>query len=136
MSDSSPIAVIVGIIITISVIRVLAEVIRLIALIVLFGIGAIALLGLITWAVMSWADRKAARQDHVAGPARQPCHPGASGPAQNHIRASSRTSRSWAASCRRQNKRIARQFADAVAANHDPSAIEGLIRDVLRGHDT
>ena len=101
------VAVIAGFFISVRVIPAVVNFLKLLALITLIGIAATAVIGLIFWAVTWRADRNATRHN-------QPGH---------------RT-------MTRRERRIARQFAHAIADHQDPAAIDRIIGTVLDGHDT
>jgi hypothetical protein len=127
------IAVIAGIILAASLLRAILGLLRLLALITVASIGAIAVLGLTAWAVRAWHRRTITARQHPVRPVRQvPALPSGY---LLVIGTDPRTGRSGRV-LTSTGEPIARHLADALAAHDDPAVVDELIRRALHGHHT
>jgi hypothetical protein len=136
-SGTGTILVIAAIIIAATVLHAIWGLLKLIMLITLTSIAALAVLGLVTWAVITWRRRTTtrtraatrARQATAMPPGHVPMIDAQPAPQSSGTNPPGRAPTT-------EHERLARQFADAIASYDDPAVAENLIRRALRANDT
>jgi hypothetical protein len=129
------IAVIAGLIITVSVLRAILGLLELLAVITMATIAATAVLALVVWAV------RRHRRAITASDAILPARPASALPSRYFLAIGNQPADPHPATTTpraldSQHEHAVRRFADVIAAYDDPAAVDDLIRRALRGPDT